>query len=194
MNHQQALINITGHHQNNHNLTGPLWSPQIRTGQQMPAPQGEVKLGRAKQSTNWRLGHHHPQAEHGPALALNLAVGLTWSSPIPQGFVQIVKALFWADSAEKQKRPAPLSQAPLLPVPKVPELSQEQLPSSRASPGAQLLLGLAERAHQNPAPLGHPGTELTASCRCPEMQGGCLCFCLWRRKTCCREGRRVEGC
>lgn len=127
----------------------------------MPAPQ-EVKLGRTAQATNWRLGHHHPQAKQGLAVALNLAVGPTWSSPIPQGFIQIVKALFWADSAEKQKRPAPLSQATLLPVPKVSELSQEQLPDSRASPGAQLLLGLAERAHQNPAPLGHPQTELRA--------------------------------
>lgn len=85
------------------------------------------------QATNWRLGHHHPQAEQGLALALNLAVGLPWSSPVPQGFIQIVKALFWADSAEKQKHPAPLSQATLLPVPKGSELSQEQLPESRAS-------------------------------------------------------------
>lgn len=168
--------------------------PKTRTGQQMPAPQGEVKLGRAMQATNRRLGHHHPQAEHGLTLALNLAMGLTWSSPIIQGFIRIVKALFWTDSAEKQKRPAALSQATLLPVPKLADLSQEQLPDSRASPGAQLLLELAERAHQNPVPLGHPKTEPTVSCRCPKMQGGCLCFCLWRRKTCCREGRRVEGC
>lgn len=160
----------------------------------MPAPQGEVKLGRATQATNWRLGHHHPQAGHGLALALNLAMGPTWSSPVTQGFIWIVKALFWADSAKKQKRPAALSQATLLPVPKLSELSQEQLLDSRASPGAQLLLGLAERAHQNPAPLGYLKTEPTMSCRCPEMQGGCLCFCLWRRKICCREGRRVEGC
>lgn len=121
----------------------------------MPAPQ-EVKLGRAMQTTNWRLGHHHPQAEQGLAVALNLAMGPTWSSPIPQGFIQIVKALFWADSAEKQKRPAPLSQATLLPVPKVSELSQEQLPDSRAFPGAQLLAGICRKGTPKPSSLRAP--------------------------------------
>lgn len=56
------------------------------------------------------MGHRH-QAEHGLALALNLAMGpnleLTHQSA-GLSVIRIVKALFWADSAEK-RHPAPPS-------------------------------------------------------------------------------------
>ena len=69
-------------------------------------PYVEVKLGRAKWAfLMWQ--------EKG--LASTLMLGMTHSSSQPTrgahpqvGFIQIVKALFWADSAEDQLHPTPL--------------------------------------------------------------------------------------
>lgn len=144
-------------------------------------PYGEAKLGRAKWAfLTWQ--------EKG--LASTLMPGMRHSSSQPThgahpqvGFIWIVKALFWADSAKDRLHPTPTSWChPTGPeaIPALPEpLCKHQSFSRNPSLNGMRRASQRQKGSRLPMPPKHSTSVVLLSVE---------------RKTCAGGGRQGEGC
>lgn len=160
-------------------LSGTAWAHQsLLVPIRDCRPYGEVKLGRAKWTfLTWQ----------GKGLASTSMLGMRHSSSQPThgahpqvGFVQIVKALFWADSAEDRLHAIP------------PPWCHPTGP--KAIPALPKPLCKHQKSNSQWDEKGTPKTEGQLGCPCPQNTAPVLCFCLLERKTCAGGGRQGEDC